>query len=230
MQSIQTPLIVGGVAATLVGTAVLTGGFVWYMIREGRRSRAKRQAADAILAAEHYAKTEECQAEIARLLGKIEEYGPAFFDHVEIKGSDLMYRPKERERILYVAQMQMGEIVEQVTGVQYGGLTAMMKIAGPLRLRAGSIALARHREVVCSDRGQGWLVVTNQRLMFNAAGSGKDWSRTWNSITIWGAMEDAVVVELGNGRPKLFVPLDPYLAASSPPVLASVFELAHEAK
>lgn len=71
------------------------------------------------------------------------------------------------------------------------------------------------------------LVLTTKRMYFNAFGTDKDWSRTWQHIANWGVFEDALLVELPNGRPVLFA-LDATEPITHPAWIAALMEYAAE--
>lgn len=92
------------------------------------------------------------------------------------------------------------------------------------------IPKGRERLAFMMPGKRGWdsgvLVVTNQRVLFNAAGDAKDWSRTWRYISTWYARGDALVLELTSGSPVL-ITLRPDDAVMHPRFVAAML---HHAK
>lgn len=137
------------------------------------------------------------------------------------------YRPKRGERVVAVFVATMARMVTETRAYSYGGLTTSIKIWGPVRYRSGHIRVHRVQRERLKDQGRGLLIVTSKKLIFNAFGHGKDWSRTWNSISTWGVYADAVQVELSNGKPLVFI-VDPTDAFTHPGFVSAIFSYAHD--
>lgn len=117
---------------------------------------------------------------------------------------DVNFRPKKGEVIysaLPAVRMQMKTVTKRV---RYGGPTARIKIAKGLYWRMGDVGMERITEDVLDNKGGGVLVITNQRLVFDAFGDGANWVRTWKTILGWDFAPDQLIVETTSGKPMLF--------------------------
>lgn len=118
--------------------------------------------------------------------------------------SDVNFRPKKDEVVysaLPAVRMQMKTVTKRV---RYGGPTARIKIAKGLYWRMGDVGMERVTQDVLDNKGGGVLVITNQRLVFDAFGDGANWVRTWKTILGWDFAPDQLIVETTSGKPILF--------------------------
>jgi hypothetical protein len=118
--------------------------------------------------------------------------------------SDVNFRPKKGEVVysaLPAVRMQMKTVTKRV---RYGGPTARIKIVKGLYWRMGDVGIERVTEDVLDNKGGGVLVITNQRLVFDAFGHGANWVRTWKTILGWDFAPDQLIVETTSGKPMLF--------------------------
>lgn len=210
--------------ALIIQPALLVGAFIFaiYLFRKSAADTRRRRE-------EH----ERAKAEVVEKLGQIlevfsDEPEPLLEQMLEGLDTDQYYRPKRGERIIAVFPCAMAQMVTETKAYRYGGLSMSLKVWGPVRYRAGDISVAKVQTRSLKVKGNGALVVTNKKLHFNAAGHGKDWSRTWRSISTWGVYEDAIQVELSNGKPLVFL-LDSMNPLTHPGFVAAVVEYAHDA-
>lgn len=189
-----------------------------------REDEERRQLAEE--RAEELAKATE--ARLGELLEAFEAQPAAVLEQLAegVEDLDSIYRPKRGEEVLAVFEARMAQMTTETKAAAYGGLGLSLKVWGPLRLRAGQVRIGRVTRNILKEQGPGLLVVTNKKLLFNAHSHGKDWSRTWNTITTWGVYADAVQVEQGNGKPLVFL-LDSANPLTHPGFVSAVFEYAH---
>jgi hypothetical protein len=88
--------------------------------------------------------------------------------------------------------------------IQYAGPQLRIRLAKGLYYRAGEVSVGRVTEDVMAHKGTGFLVVTDQRVVFNHKGHGTNWTRTWKSLLGWDVAEDQIIIQPANGNAQVF--------------------------
>jgi hypothetical protein len=218
--------------------AVLVVAYLVRKIRQNRKSGLastedkirKMQIEDA--ASVENERESQISNQVSALLAEFERDPVAILDEIRssyVPGTQAenVYRVKPGEVLLLVVPASLARISRKSRTATVAGLTASVKVLGPIRFRAGQIALQRLTEDVLQEEGQGYMVVTNQRLMFNASGYGKNWMRTWSSIPSWSLYRQAIQIEQPNSSP-LFLVFQVSTPQTHPAFLGRVLEYAHD--
>jgi hypothetical protein len=120
---------------------------------------------------------------------------------------DESYVPKRGEVVLWACRAELARVERSRDPQAAASLGASVRLFGPLRVRFSRQMLPHVPRETLRVQGGGTLVVTNQRMHFDADGLAKNWTRTWRSIATVGAIDGGVVVET-SGSPVLLL-LDP---------------------
>jgi hypothetical protein len=184
---------------------------VWFLTR--KKPPVDDSDNEAFLA-DVQAKVDELNASPAEFLERLRPYSE--------ERARAVYVPRKDEHVLWTAFGMMCKVGRRKTMTT--SVAASMKILGPVRLRAAGQVLPSARAFELQPTGWGTIVITDQRIYFDAPGMGENWSKTWSSISRVDLLFEGIQLEMMNGAPIILLAPTDCPVHSHPAFIGAVIE------